>query len=71
MDSKTGQTSSWKAVPWVAIKCDGQVQCPAHEIPKHTFLEAVMLCLDTIPTLPDMIFPKTSISKILLEVGLT
>lgn len=71
MDLKTGQTSSWKAVPLVAIKCDGQMQCPAREIPKHTFLEAVMLCLDSIPTLPDIIFPKTSINKLLLEAGLT
>lgn len=72
MVSKTDQTGSWKAVPLVAIKCDGQMQCPAHEIPKHTLLEAVRLRLDhTIPTLPDIIFPKASISKLLLEAGLT
>lgn len=71
MDSKTGKRSSWKTVPLIAIKCDGQMQCPVHEIPKHTLLEAVRLCLDTIPTLPDIIFPKASISKLLLEAGLT
>lgn len=71
MDSKMGLTSSWKAVPLEAIKCDGQMQCPAHEIPKHSLLEAVSLCLDTIPTLPDIMFPKASIGKLLLEAGLT
>lgn len=53
MDSRTGKLISGKAVLLVAIKCDGQMQCPAHEIPKHTLLEAVRLCLDTIPTLPE------------------
>lgn len=61
----------WKAVPLVAIKCDGQMQCPAHEIPKHTLLEAVRLCLDTIPTIPETIFPKASIRKLLLKAGMT
>lgn len=69
MDSKADQTSSWKAVPLVAIKCDGQMQCPAHEIPNHSLLEARRLCLDH--AIPITIFPKASISRLLLEVGLT
>lgn len=48
------------------------MQRPAHEIPKCSLLEDVKLCLcHTIPTVPITIFPKASISRLLLEAGLT